>query len=97
MPEQHAFPPNNGGLQQAPIDPAAQACVQLLESVLQSARNGEIHSVCVVACGKGGFGASFAGPDASNLNMGLDSAKKAILEAVTAPQKRSPIIRARMG
>lgn len=79
------------------VDPAQAACIQLLEQVLATARAGDVRSVCIVACGPGGFGASFAGPDAPQLNLGLDSAKASIMQAVLQPQKRSSIIRPVMG
>lgn len=77
----------------AALDQASAACVQLLEQVLADARAGNVRSVCIVACGPGGFGASFAGPNAPELNLGLDTAKASILQMVSQPQKRSPIMR----
>lgn len=75
-----------------PLDLGAQACVVLLEQVLASAKNGEISTVCIVACGPSSFGASFAGPDAARLNLGLDTAKAQILQMVSQPTPRSGAI-----
>lgn len=88
---------SNGGAKSSFLDPSSEACIELLESVLASAKRGEFHSVAVVAVGPNDFGASFAGPDAARLNLGLDTAKAAILAAVNqpAPKKQSHIIQAR--
>lgn len=55
-------------------------CIQLLEDALASAKNGEISTCLLIACGASDFGMAFAGPDAAKLNLGLDVAKRTILE-----------------
>ena len=79
------------------IDPASEACVALLESVLASAKSGAVTSLAIVACGPNDFGASTAGPDAAKLNLGLDTLKANILAAVNMPKpkRESHIIQAR--
>ena len=75
------------------LDPASQACVELLEKVLADARAGTIRSCVVVVAGSAGPGAAFAGPDLGALNMGLDAAKQNLLAVALQPRKASPIIR----
>lgn len=80
------------------LDPANAQCIALLEQVLASAQSGSITSVAIVACGTTEFGASFAGPDAAKLNLGLDTIKATILNNVTTPnvpKRQSHIIQAR--
>lgn len=80
------------------VNPANAQCIALLEQVLESAKTGAITSVAVIACGDHEFGASFAGPDAAKLNLGLDTVKATILNNVTAssaPKRESHIIQAR--
>lgn len=80
------------------VDPANAQCIALLEQVLATAQSGAITSVAIIACGPTEFGASFAGPDAAKLNLGLDTIKATILNNVTAPsapKRQSHIIQAR--
>jgi hypothetical protein len=60
-------------------------CVDKLRECLEEAERGNIHSVAIVACMKKGFGAVIGGTNAAELNLGLDSLKKTILERITQP------------
>ncbi len=77
------------------LSPAEQACVELLETALADAKAGRVSSCAVIACGPGDFGASFAGPDAARLNLGLDHCKATIMAKIMqpAPQQRGSILR----
>ncbi len=57
-------------------------CVELLESMLASAKNGDMTWVVVVAGGPHDYGSAFAGNNAAQMNLGLDVAKQSILERV---------------
>lgn len=77
----------------APVTNAAsQACVDLLETVLADAKTGHITSVAIVACGPGGFSPAIAGPQAPELNLGLDACKQIILERVMPERQPSAIM-----
>lgn len=65
-----------------PLSEAQQACVDLLEEALQQANGGHIYSVGIIVCMKTGYATVMAGPHAADLNLGCDSLKKKILEAV---------------
>ena len=69
------------------LSAAQRECIKLLEDALDSAKNGDIWSCILVACGPNDFGTAMAGSDAPRLNLGLDAAKATILERVTG--KRS--------
>lgn len=58
------------------------ACVDLLSEALEQARAGNISSVGIIACMKTGYATVMAGNQPGDLNMGCDSLKKKILEAV---------------
>jgi hypothetical protein len=76
-------------------DPSVVACINLLEQALTAAKMGQITSVAIVSCMHGGFGAAFAGTQGAELNLGLDSLKKNIIEAISNPKNQSKIVRAR--
>ncbi len=65
-----------------PLTEGQEACVELLEEALEQARQGRIYSVGVVVCMETGYATVMAGPHAADLNMGCDSLKKRILDAV---------------
>jgi hypothetical protein len=58
------------------------AVIELCKETLAQALAGEITSVGIVACMKGGYAHVMAGRQAADLNMGCDSLKLAILETV---------------
>jgi len=72
----------NGHVTGETLGVAERACIELLEKVLEDARNGKVNSVAVIACGPTDFGAAIAGPDAARLNLGLDYAKADIQTAI---------------
>lgn len=76
-------------------DPGMAACINLLEQALVAARAGQVTSVALVTCMQGGFGAAFAGTQGAELNLGLDSLKRNILDAISNPKNQSKIVRAR--
>jgi len=67
-------------------------CIGKLEEALESAKDGQILALVLVAVGPGDFGIAIAGADAPRLNLGLDAAKTEILSRVLGP-KRSVIHR----
>ena len=68
-----------------------QECIKLLEDLLENARNGDIWSCVVVACGPNDFGSAMAGTDAPRMILGLEVAKAEIMVRVTG--KKSVIHR----
>ena len=57
-------------------------CVELLESMLASAKKGDMSWLIVVAGGPTDYGTAMAGNNAAQMNLGLDVAKASILERV---------------
>jgi hypothetical protein len=73
------------------LSEAQQDCVDKLREALEQAEAGNIHTVGIVCCMKTGYASTLGGTNASELNLGLDSLKRKILDAVEkAP---SPILR----
>jgi len=83
--------PNGGAA--STMTPAQLECIKLLEDALESARNGEILSCVLVACGPLDFGTAMAGADAPRLNLGLDVAKDEIKNRVTGGGRRTVLHR----
>jgi hypothetical protein len=69
-------------LSPTPLTEAQMACVDLLSEALEQARAGIITSVGIIVCMKGGYASVMAGTQAADLNIGCDSLKKKILNAV---------------
>lgn len=65
--------------------PAQIECIKLLQDALESAKNGDINACVLVACGSVDFGIAIAGADAPRLNLGLDVAKRTILDRTSPP------------
>ncbi len=65
-----------------PLSEASQACVDMLEETLEQARSGSIETIAVIACFKTGYATAMSGSNAAQLNMGCDSLKRKILNAV---------------
>lgn len=57
-------------------------CIELLESMLASAKKGDMSWLIVVAGGPSDYGTAMAGSNAAQMNLGLDVAKQNILERV---------------
>lgn len=81
--------PNNGEAISS-LSPAQLECIQLLSDALDSAKQGQIWSCILVACGPEDFGTAMAGSDAPRLNLGLDVAKDVIKQRVTGGAPRGP-------
>ena len=72
--------PNTVNLTDAQAD-----CVEKLEEALEQARDGNVNSVGIVLCMRKGYASVVGGTDAAELNLGLDSLKRKILDGVEKP------------
>ena len=59
-----------------------EECIDLLESMLASAKKGDMTWLIVVAGGPNDYGSAMAGSNAAQMNLGLDVAKADILGRV---------------
>jgi hypothetical protein len=59
-------------------------CIELLESMLASAKKGDMSWLVVIAGGPNDYGMAMAGNNAAQMNLGIDVAKQSILERVKA-------------
>lgn len=59
-------------------------CVKLLEGMLESAKNGDMSWLVVIAGGPSDYGMAMAGSNAAQMNLGIDVAKQEILGRVKA-------------
>jgi hypothetical protein len=75
------------------MSPARTEVIKLLRDALASAESGEIDACVLVACGPVDFGIAIAGADAPRLNLGLDAAKRTILEKTTPSPGRTVLHR----
>lgn len=57
-------------------------CIELLESMLASAKKGDMSWLVVIAGGPNDYGMAMAGKNAAQMNLGIDVAKQSILERV---------------
>lgn len=57
-------------------------CTELLESMLVSARKGDMSWLVVIAGGPNDYGVAHVGNNAAQMNMGIDVAKQTILSRV---------------
>jgi hypothetical protein len=57
-------------------------CIELLESMLESAKKGDMSWLIVVAGRPSDYGTAMAGNNAAQMNLGLDVAKQSLLERV---------------
>lgn len=60
----------------------ADECIELLESMLTSARKGDMTWLVVIAGGPSDYGVAHVGSNAAQMNMGIDVAKAEILSRV---------------
>ncbi len=60
----------------------SEECIELLESMLKSAKNGDMSWLVVVAGGPSDYGVAMAGSNGAQMNLGIDVAKQTILERV---------------
>jgi hypothetical protein len=65
------------------LSPAQQECIKLLTEMLDGAKQGQISSLVVVACGPLDFGHAIAGSDAPRLMLGLKVAEDDIVKRTT--------------
>ena len=72
--------PNTVNLTDAQAD-----CVEKLEEALEQARDGNVNSVGIVLCMRKGYASVVGGTDAAELNLGLDSLKRKILDSIEKP------------
>ncbi len=77
----------NQPLMFTPLTENQKACVDLLNEALDEAKKGMIDTIAVIACLKTGYATVMAGSRAGDLNLGCDSLKKKILEAVERPHR----------
>jgi len=68
-----------------PLTDGQQDCVDKLRETLEAAERGLVHTVGIVACMKTGYGAVIGGTNAAELNLGLDSLKRTILDHLEKP------------
>lgn len=83
-----------------PLNGSQKAVVELLKEALAQALEGQISSIGIVACMKSGYATVMAGTQAADLNMGCDSLKRKILDAVESAGEnkmaRSNVVRVRV-
>lgn len=77
-----------------PLTEAQQSCIDLLAEAFEQAKGGHISSVGIIVCMANGYATVMAGTQAADLNLGCDSLKRKILDAVEEGNRRSNIIRA---
>ena len=78
-------------LSSMPLTEAQLACVDLLSEALEQARAGQITSIGIIVCMKGGYASVMAGTQAADLNLGCDDLKDKILDA-TSRSKRKRVL-----
>lgn len=59
-----------------------EECIELLEQMLKSARDGDMTWLVVIAGGPADYGVAHCGNNAAQMNMGIDVAKQEILSRV---------------
>jgi hypothetical protein len=65
---------------------ANDACVRMLEEVLEEAKRGTINTIGIACCMKTGFATSITGNKAAELNLAVDVLKAKILKAIDEQQ-----------
>lgn len=71
-----------------------QAVVEMLEQTLEQAQTGKINALAIVVCFATGYATAMTGSNGAHLNLGCDSLKKKILDAVEGGgERKSGIIR----
>jgi hypothetical protein len=78
------------------LSESQQACVDVLREAVEQAESGNVYSVGIIVCMKTGYATVMAGSGAADLNLGCDSLKRKILDAIEGGNvKRSKIERVR--
>jgi hypothetical protein len=67
------------------LSPAQQECIKLCRDMLESAEQGDLHALVVVAVGPRDFGIAMAGSDAAKMYMGCGVAQRTLLERTAPP------------
>jgi hypothetical protein len=71
------------------LSDAQQDCVDKLREALEEAERGNVYTVGIVVCMAKGYGAVVGGTKAAELNLGLDSLKRKILDSLEKPIMKS--------
>lgn len=66
-------------------------CIDKLAEALDEAKSGNVFTVGIIVCMKGGYGVTIGGTNAAELNLGCDSLKRKILEQIEGV--KSPIVK----
>jgi hypothetical protein len=69
----------------APLTDGQRDCVDKLREALVEAERGNIHTVGMVLCMTKGYAHLIAGTAAAELNLGLDSLKRRLLDHLEKP------------
>ncbi len=69
-------------LPSGPLTDAQRDCVDKLTEALAEAQKGNIHTVGLVLCMRKGYATTIGGTDAGNLNLGVDSLKRKLLDTL---------------
>lgn len=77
-------------LPKSSLTEAQLACVDLLSEALEQAQGGKIDAVGIIVCLKGGYATVMAGTQAADLNLGCDSLKRKIMDALETGNARMP-------
>ena len=72
-----------------PLTDAQVSCVDLLKEALAQALDGHINSIAIIVCMKDGYASVMAGKQAADLNLGCDSLKRKILDAIEVDDNRA--------
>ena len=64
------------------IPQGGDECIELLESMLEGAKRGDMTWLVVIAGGPMDYGVAHVGNNAAQMNMGIDVAKQEILSRV---------------
>jgi hypothetical protein len=75
------------------LDENQVACVDALKEALAQALEGNVDSMAVVLCMKGGWATHIAGNRPGDLNLGCDDLKGKILDAVVNSPKTKAVSR----
>ncbi len=78
-------------LSSTPLTESQLACCDLLSEALEQARAGQVTSIGIILCMKGGYASVMAGTQAADLNLGCDDLKDKILDA-TSRSKRKRVL-----
>jgi hypothetical protein len=72
------------------LNEGQRACIELLEETLDVAQEGKVFALGIVVCMDGGYATVMAGRNAGDLNLGCDSLKRKIIDAIESGQSAAP-------